>query len=86
MIFFMLQPVAITLEMAVLRIIRTTGIRVPRWLAKALGFTWVLVWFTATLSMWVEPLVRAGFMEDGWHGPVVLWFAEKLRPEAAKWE
>ncbi|RXW16096.1 hypothetical protein EST38_g9757 [Candolleomyces aberdarensis] len=86
MIFFMLQPVAITFEILVLRIVRATGIRVPRWLAKAAGYTWVLVWFTATLPTWVEPVVRAGFMEDGWHGPVVLWFAEKLRPAAAKWE
>ncbi|KAJ2919970.1 hypothetical protein MD484_g490, partial [Candolleomyces efflorescens] len=86
MVFFMLQPVAITFEILVLRIFRATGIRVPGWLAKTLGYTWVLVWFTVTLSMWVEPLVRAGFMEDGWHGPVVLWCAQKLRPAAAKWE
>ena len=66
--FSMLQPVAITLEHTVYAPLRRTGVCVPTWISRS-AYLWVLCWFTITLPIWVEPVVREGFLEDGWHLP-----------------
>ncbi|TEB36183.1 hypothetical protein FA13DRAFT_1233716 [Coprinellus micaceus] len=51
----MLQPVAITLGRAVSASLRHKGVCVPIWVS----------------TIWVGPVVRDGFLEDGWHPPAV---------------
>ncbi|KAK7024729.1 MBOAT-2 domain-containing protein [Favolaschia claudopus] len=62
--FFMLQPCIIMLEDFVLFLGRSAGIRQSKLLYR-LGYLWVLAWFTLTLPIWEEPLVKAGQMRDG---------------------
>ncbi|KAJ7469008.1 membrane bound O-acyl transferase family-domain-containing protein [Mycena latifolia] len=37
----------------------------PLWLRKALGYGWTLAWFTFTLPLWQDPLIRGGLMDRG---------------------
>ncbi|KAF6763391.1 membrane bound O-acyl transferase family-domain-containing protein [Ephemerocybe angulata] len=74
--FFMLQVVAIALESTVMAFL---GRSIPRWCGRILGYVWVVCWFSVTLSLWVEPIVRAGFLESGWHHPVVVSTGATLR-------
>ncbi|KAJ6453725.1 membrane bound O-acyl transferase family-domain-containing protein [Mycena sanguinolenta] len=83
--FFMLQPCIITVEDFLLFVARKAGMR-ERATVRRLGYLWVWAWFTLTLPIWEEPLVRAGQMEEGigfsiWMG---LWRGEWLLKQPAQ--
>ena len=69
--FFMLQALAISFESTVFRVLRLVGVTIPPFISRLVGYVWVLCWFTLTLPIWLEPIVRDGFLEDGWHHPIV---------------
>ncbi|KAJ7231167.1 membrane bound O-acyl transferase family-domain-containing protein [Mycena haematopus] len=62
--FFMLQPCVIMLEDFVIFATRKAGMREGVFV-RLVGYAWVWAWFTVTLPVWQEPLVRAGQMEEG---------------------
>ncbi|KAF7341689.1 MBOAT-2 domain-containing protein [Mycena sanguinolenta] len=64
LVFFMLQPCMITVEDFLLFAARKAGMREGP-MVRRLGYLWVWAWFTLTLPIWEEPLVRAGQMEEG---------------------
>jgi hypothetical protein len=57
--FFLLQPVAVTVETLVLG----DGKMPIRGLWRVLGYLWVLAWFTYTVPEWIDPLLRAGLAD-----------------------
>ncbi|KAF9002742.1 membrane bound O-acyl transferase family-domain-containing protein [Cyathus striatus] len=61
--FFFLQAVIITVEDGVCWIGKCLGVRKTAWWLKYLGYAWVTFWFTWTLPIWMEPLVRMGIAE-----------------------
>ncbi|KAJ3503305.1 hypothetical protein NMY22_g18295 [Coprinellus aureogranulatus] len=77
--FFMLQPVAIVLEQCVIALWQITAVRTPPSVARVVGYLWVLCWFTVTMPIWIEPVVRDGFLEDGWHFPIVFTAGKAAR-------
>jgi len=81
--FFMLQPVAITLERVVASLLKYSGIRIPTSVSRSVGYVWVLCWFTMTLPIWVEPVIRHGFLEDGWHLPAVVTLGNEVKKHFA---
>ena len=89
MTFFLLQALAITFEMLLGYVVRSlegaTGVKVPVILTRAVGYVWVICWLTATHRIWTEPVIRAGFMEDGWHSPLVLSISEWIKKRAGEW-
>ncbi|KAJ7100945.1 membrane bound O-acyl transferase family-domain-containing protein [Mycena belliarum] len=54
LLFFGIQPVALALETLL-------APRMPRW-ARALGPAWVLAWFSLTLPIMQDPLIRTGVL------------------------
>lgn len=77
--FFMLQPLAITLEHIVAAFSQGAGIHLPSSISRAVGYLWVLCWFTVTSPFWIEPVVREGLLEDGYHFPLVFPIGKALR-------
>lgn len=65
MSFFLLQPVAIIGEDAVIRFANSLP-GVSRWRRHwhLLGYLWVLTWFTYCMPMWLDPLIRSGMVES----------------------
>ena len=69
MSFFLLQPVAIIAEDAVIRfanrfpaVVRSRSRWRRQW--HFLGYLWVLTWFTYCMPMWLDPLIRSGMVES----------------------
>ncbi|KIL63497.1 hypothetical protein M378DRAFT_164366 [Amanita muscaria Koide BX008] len=58
--FFLLQPIAITVEEFVIQTGRNLSIQGP-W--RLLGYLWVLAWLTYTVPGWIEPLLRGGLAD-----------------------
>ena len=58
--FFLLQAVAITVEMMLIDTAKRLSIRGP-W--RCIGYVWVILWFTYTVPDWTDPLLRAGLGE-----------------------
>ncbi|KAK7018260.1 putative acetyltransferase [Favolaschia claudopus] len=56
--FFLLQPLAITVEDFVLFVGRKLGLRM-------LGYVWVTGWFVCTYSGWWGPVIQGGMVEKG---------------------
>ncbi|KAF8984061.1 membrane bound O-acyl transferase family-domain-containing protein [Cyathus striatus] len=63
-IFFMLQPFAIVFERAVLRHLGffgdIRGGRKPNLVIRVLGHVWVLTWFSLTVPIIMQPIVKTG--------------------------
>ncbi|QIW96627.1 hypothetical protein AMS68_002145 [Peltaster fructicola] len=57
--FFMLQPLAITLEDAVLK---WTGGAGPR--SHAIGYAWIVLWFSISLPIYITDLTATGIVTD----------------------
>ncbi|KAF9557955.1 hypothetical protein CPC08DRAFT_28012 [Agrocybe pediades] len=86
--FYMLQPVGILLEDCVSSLFRRltnkepasnlnadrhrhlTG--PPSWLARVIGYLWVVTWISLTLPLWTYPQFRQGFKNDMPH-PKIIW-------------
>lgn len=89
MIFFPIQAVAITFEMFVAYLVRlaegATGTQVPVRMKRWIGYVWVTGWFSMTQWIWIEPAVRAGFVEDGWHSPLALAISRAIKERAEPW-
>ena len=83
LIFFLLQAVGITIELAFATLLHTaqsvSNIRVPTAIKRGVGYLWVVAWLSVTLGFWVEPEVRAGFIEDGWHPRFARSIADALK-------
>jgi hypothetical protein len=77
--FWMSQIIAIILESAFMRLYRRIGTRVSRWTERAVGYVWVVAWFSAAVPFWVEPVIRAGFLENGLHFPLMKTIGESLK-------
>jgi hypothetical protein len=78
--FFMLQPLGIAFEHLISYLVRSAGISPPKWVSRAVGYLWVLWWFTITLPMWLEPVVKAGFgMPEEWRISMVVSIADWIR-------
>ncbi|KAK2461015.1 hypothetical protein APHAL10511_006956 [Amanita phalloides] len=60
LLFFLLQPVAITFETLVIGVIGKLSIRGP-W--RLIGHIWVLMWFVYTVPNWIDPLLQRGLAE-----------------------
>jgi len=58
-----LQAVAITFEDAVIGIASRLGFKESK-AFKLIGFIWVFAWFTFSMPIGLEPLVRAGFVDE----------------------
>ncbi|KAG2016396.1 toxin biosynthesis protein [Coprinopsis cinerea AmutBmut pab1-1] len=66
LIFFFSQAVAITFESAVISAAKSLlGLRRATWWTRAVGYVWVIAWFSVMLPVWIEPHVRVGFMDGG---------------------
>ncbi|TEB25521.1 hypothetical protein FA13DRAFT_1777387 [Coprinellus micaceus] len=72
LIYFTLQACAITFEDAVQGLVRRSGIKVPSLLARVIGYTWVVAWFSFAIPIWMEPHVKAGITSDGVSGSSVV--------------
>ncbi|KAJ3496813.1 hypothetical protein NMY22_g19764 [Coprinellus aureogranulatus] len=79
--FWMSQAIAITLESASIHFFRWTGIQVVWWVKRAVGYVWVLCWFSMTVPFWVEPVIRAGFLENGLHFPLMKAIGEGIKEQ-----
>lgn len=69
--FFLVQPVAMTLEDCILRIasgMRNEKVVAPNLLCRLSGYIWVFVWFVYIL----DPVISAQMMEEGFHFSVLL--------------
>ncbi|KAJ7480335.1 hypothetical protein B0H11DRAFT_2233463 [Mycena galericulata] len=64
LIFFGIQPAGIACEMLAARLSRRVGLSLPRSASKVLGCAWVLAWFTLTLPIMQDPLIRAGELDS----------------------
>lgn len=62
--FFLLQAVAITIEDFVIWCTRSIRPKLG-WLNKAIGFAWVVVWFTWSGPQWLDPMSANGGTVDG---------------------
>ncbi|KAF9444042.1 hypothetical protein P691DRAFT_737046 [Macrolepiota fuliginosa MF-IS2] len=63
LLFFALQPIAIIFEKTVL--LRLFGNpKSPNNLERILGFLYVLMWFTWTGPLFLDPMIRGGMFED----------------------
>ncbi|EAU90926.2 hypothetical protein CC1G_02313 [Coprinopsis cinerea okayama7 len=62
LIFFALQPLALALGRILSGLSGRLGYKPRPIFLKALGYVWVVTWFTFSLPLWVEQLMRAGFM------------------------
>ncbi|KAJ7030352.1 membrane bound O-acyl transferase family-domain-containing protein [Mycena alexandri] len=62
LVFFMLQPLAITLEDFLIFLARRTGFRGGS-AARLAGYAWTWAWLALSLPVWQMPLVRAGLMD-----------------------
>ncbi|KAH0537761.1 hypothetical protein FGG08_005509 [Glutinoglossum americanum] len=58
--FFMSQAVAITVEDMVIAAAKKLGIRPAGWLAKTIGYLWVIGWFSYILRGWIGGVIAAG--------------------------
>lgn len=58
--FFLLQPVAITLETIV---IGQTSKSSVRWPLRFIGYLWVIMWFVYLVPGWIDPLLRGGLAQ-----------------------
>jgi hypothetical protein len=63
--FFMLQPLAIVVEMVVIDVFHRTGVQVHWMISRVVGYVWVVLWLSYTLPIMLEPLLRVGFFESG---------------------
>jgi hypothetical protein len=63
LLFFALQPIAITLEDFVLFVARRVGFKPAVWW-KLMGYTWVSAWFLYVYSPWLSPMVDGGLMKE----------------------
>jgi hypothetical protein len=63
LLFFALQPIAITLEDFVLFVAKEMGFETAVWW-KLMGYTWVSAWFLYVYSPWLSPMVDGGLMEE----------------------
>jgi hypothetical protein len=63
--FFMLQPLGIVVEAAVIVVFRRMGVQVHWMISRVVGYVWVVLWFSYTLPVMLEPLLRVGFFESG---------------------
>lgn len=61
LLFFALQPVAIACEKFILRLFRTKS---PNTYGKILGYLYVLLWFTWTGPLFLDPMIKGGMFED----------------------
>ena len=71
--FFLLQAVAITCEDIVISLATRAGFSSKRnRFYKFIGFVWVFAWFTYTLPIWLDKMIHAGMMDDGWNYSLIL--------------
>ncbi|KAJ7645152.1 hypothetical protein DFH06DRAFT_1136616 [Mycena polygramma] len=63
LVFFMLQPCAITLEDFLIFLAKKAGLRAGWW-AHVMGYAWTWAWFAWTLPGWQVPLVCVGLIEE----------------------
>ncbi|KAJ7490131.1 membrane bound O-acyl transferase family-domain-containing protein [Mycena galericulata] len=63
LLFFAMQPVAITLEDFVFFVARRMGVK-PAAAWRWLGYLWVSAWFLCVYSPWLTPMVHGRLMED----------------------
>jgi len=64
-VFFMLQPLGIAIETVVIVVFRRIGVQIHWRILRVVGFVWVLLWFSYTVPILLEPLLRVGFFESG---------------------
>lgn len=67
--FFPAQAFAIMFEDAVIAMGKKVGIK-PSTLLYRIGYVWTTLWFIYTFPMWMDPMVKANFMEDSLIMPV----------------
>ena len=72
LIYFTLQACAITFEDAVQGLVRRSGVKIPGALRRAVGYMWVMAWFSLAIPIWMEPHVKAGITSDGVSGSSVV--------------
>ena len=61
----MVQPLGIVIETAVIVVFRKIGVHIHWRISRVVGFVWVLLWFSYTVPILLEPLLRVGFFESG---------------------
>lgn len=74
--FFLLQAVAITFESVIISLAAKAGFSSkPNRFFKLMGFVWVFAWFTYSLPIWLDKMIHAGMMDDGWNFSLIegLW-------------
>lgn len=64
-VFFMLQPMGIALETVIIIVSRRIGVQIHWKMSRVVGLAWVLLWFSYTVPILLEPLLRVGFFESG---------------------
>jgi hypothetical protein len=58
--FFLVQPVAISLEIAVIGITRQAGYTHSNIWTRLLGYTWVFLWFSISFPLYMNWAIYAG--------------------------
>jgi len=61
----MLQPMGIALETVIIIVSRRIGVQIHWKMSRVVGLAWVLLWFSYTVPILLEPLLRVGFFESG---------------------
>ncbi|KAF5318698.1 hypothetical protein D9619_011004 [Psilocybe cf. subviscida] len=77
--FFLLQAMAITCEDAVIDMAKRLGYTTITPLSRFIGYFWVFVWFSFSVSFWLEPDLHAGAASSAGHTilPIMgLWKGE----------
>lgn len=69
--FFCSQALIITFETALALLASRLGLSTASWWTRALGYVWVIGWFSCSLPWWIEPHVRVGFVDSGRYDSVI---------------
>ncbi|KAJ7035130.1 membrane bound O-acyl transferase family-domain-containing protein [Mycena alexandri] len=64
LIFFGIQPIGIALETLAGTLAQRAGVQLPRTASQALGWMWVFAWFSSTLPIMQDPLIKTGQMDS----------------------
>ena len=71
--FFLLQAAAITCEDVAIALAARVGFSSrPNFFFKLVGFVWVFAWFTYSLPLWLDDIVHAGIMDNGWNFSLIM--------------
>jgi hypothetical protein len=58
--FFIYQPMAITFETIVITLAKKSGLPISTFLARLIGYSWVILWFSVSMPLFFNLRVESG--------------------------